>query len=78
MGIFFGVANISNIFGGCLNFLIFFGWRVDAGSEPTYAEKLRVSPPPPLGPGTATKARLDGGEELNTLANLCFTFFYIS
>ena len=23
---------------------IFLGWTVDAGSEPTYAEKIRVSP----------------------------------
>ena len=37
MGVFFGVAKISNIFWGCLKFLI---WRVvDAGPEPTYAEK---------------------------------------
>ena len=33
MGIFFGVCKISNIFLGCLKFLIFFG------SESTYAKK---------------------------------------
>ena len=26
---------------------IFLGWTIDAGSEPTYAEKIRVPPPPP-------------------------------
>ena len=45
----FGVAKISNIFLGCLKFLIFFGWTVGAGPEPTYAEKIRVPPPPPPG-----------------------------
>ena len=45
MGIFFGVAKISNIFFGVLEIPdIFWGLRVDAGSEPTYAEKLRVPP----------------------------------
>ena len=34
-GVFFGVAKISNIFLGCLKFLIFLGLRVDAGPEPT-------------------------------------------
>ena len=46
IGILFWVAKISNIFLGCLKFLIFLGWIVDAGSEPTYEEKIRV---PPLG-----------------------------
>ena len=40
MGIFFGVAKISNIFRGCLKFLIFFGVK----PEPMYGEKIRVSP----------------------------------
>ena len=45
------------IFWGCYNFKYFFGvleipdiywgWTVDAGFEPTYAEKNRVPPPPP-------------------------------
>ena len=35
--IFFGVLEIPDIF---------FGWTVYAGSEPTYAEKIRVPPPP--------------------------------
>ena len=35
--IFFGVLEITDIF---------LGWTVDAGSEPTYTEKIRV---PPLG-----------------------------
>ena len=48
IGIFFGVAKISNIFLGCLKFLIlFWGWTVDAGSEPTYTEKFEYPPPPP-------------------------------
>ena len=45
--IFFGVGKISNIFWGCLKFLEFFGWAVDAGPEPTYAEKWEY--PLPLG-----------------------------
>ena len=46
-GTFLGCKN-SNIFFGCLEFLIFFfGCMVDAGPEPTYAEKIRVPPPPP-------------------------------
>ena len=44
MGIFFGIAKISNIFMGCLKFLIFFGWTVDTGPEPTHEEKMRVPP----------------------------------
>ena len=43
IGIFFWVSKIPNIFLGHLNFLIF----LDAGSEPTYGEKIRVPPPPP-------------------------------
>ena len=44
----FWIAKISNIFWGCLKFLIFF-WRgtVDAGSQPTYAWKYQSIPPPP-------------------------------
>ena len=37
--IFFGVLEIPDIFWGC---------TVDAGSEPSYTEKNRVPPPPPL------------------------------
>ena len=44
MGIFLGVAKISNIILGCLNFLIFLGCLIDAGPEPTYEVKMRVSP----------------------------------
>ena len=45
----FGVAKISNIYLGCLKFLIFFGVRtVDAGPEPTYEEKM-IELSPPLG-----------------------------
>ena len=32
---------------------IHLGRRVDAGPKPTYAEKLRVPPPPPWGPSLA-------------------------
>ena len=40
MGDIFWVPKISNIFLGCLEFLIFFGGlTVDAGPEPTYEEK---------------------------------------
>ena len=45
MGIFWGVAKISNIFWGCLIFLIFFGgWTVGAGSKSMHEEKMRVPP----------------------------------
>ena len=47
--IFLGVLQISDIF---------FGWTVDAGSEPTYAEKTRVPPPPPLGGPVSHEIRL--------------------
>ena len=38
------VVKISNIFWGCLKFLIFFGVNGDAGPEPTYEEKMTVPP----------------------------------
>ena len=45
MGIFCWVAKISNIFFGVLEIPdIFLGWMVEAGSEPTYEEKIRVPP----------------------------------
>ena len=45
----FEVAKISNIYLGCLKFLIFFGVQtVDAGPDPTYEENMR-EPSPPLG-----------------------------
>ena len=43
--VFFGVGKISNIFFGCLKFLLLLGRTIDAGPEPTYEEKLRVAPP---------------------------------
>ena len=51
MGVFFGVAKVSNIF-LLLDIPDFFfggggGRRSDAGSEPTHEEKMRVPPPPP-------------------------------
>ena len=47
MGVFFGVAKNSNIFFWVLEIPdIFLGCTVDAGSEPTYTEKMRVPPPP--------------------------------
>ena len=54
--IFFGVAKLSNIFLGCLKFLIFFfflggGGVVDAGPKPTYEEKISPPPRPPPPPG---------------------------
>ena len=45
----FWVATISNTFGVLDIPDIFWGWTVDAWSESTYAEKMRVPPPPPLG-----------------------------
>ena len=56
MGVFWGVAKISNIFLGASNSLFFFfggggGRTVDAKPEPTYEEKIRV-PPPPWDPHT--------------------------
>ena len=58
MGVFWGVAKISNIFGGSWNsyffFLFFFlgggVWTVDAGPEPKCEEKMRVPPPAPPPP----------------------------
>ena len=47
MGVFFGVASISNVFGVLEIPDIFWGRRVDAGPDPTYEEKMRVTPPPP-------------------------------
>ena len=48
IGIFFGLLKFQ-IFFGVLEIPEFFGgWTVDAGSEPTYTEKIWV-PPPPLG-----------------------------
>ena len=63
IGDIFLVAKISNIFLACLKFLlIFWGLTVDAGPEPTYAEKIRVPPlgsPDPLSPsGSAHRATL--------------------
>ena len=46
MGIFFWVAKISNIFLGCLKFLIFFGVMGRCGPEPTYEEKNESTPLP--------------------------------
>ena len=46
MGDTFWVAKFSNIFLGAWNSWYFWEWTVDAGSEPTYAEKMRVSPSP--------------------------------
>ena len=49
LGYFLGLLNFQIFFGGVWNsWYIFFGWTVDAGSEPTHAEKIRV---PPLGVG---------------------------
>ena len=48
MGDIFWVAKISNIFLGCLKFLIFIlGWTVDAGPQPTM--KKNENTPTPLG-----------------------------
>ena len=41
------MAKISNIFSGCLIFLIFLGYTVDAGSKPTYEEEIEIRVPPP-------------------------------
>ena len=42
--IFLGLLNFQILFGGAWNSWYFLGWRVDAGPEPTYEEKMRVSP----------------------------------
>ena len=47
IGIFLGLLKIKMFFGVLKIPDIFWGWTVDAGSEPTYAEKIRVPPPPP-------------------------------
>ena len=46
MGVFFGLLKIQIFFGVLEIPDIFWGCTVDAGSEPTYTEKMRV---PPLG-----------------------------
>ena len=46
-GYFFGLVKFQ--FLGCLKFLIFLGGTVDAGSEPTYEEKMRIPLPPGAG-----------------------------
>ena len=47
-GIFFGVAKISNIFLGCLKFLIFFGGERRCWAR-AYVCRKNESIPPPLG-----------------------------
>ena len=43
MGILFGLLKFKTCFWGYADIPdIFFGWTVDAGSEPRYKEKLRV------------------------------------
>ena len=49
LDIFLGCKNFKYFFGVLQISDIFLGWTVDAGSEPTYAEKIRV---PPWGPYT--------------------------
>ena len=44
MGYFFGLLKFQIIFGVLEIPVIFWGLTVDAGSEPTYAEKIRVPP----------------------------------
>ena len=44
MGVFLGIAKISNLFRGCLIFLIFLGVYGRCWLEPTYEEKMRVHP----------------------------------
>ena len=45
IGIFLGLLKFQIFFWGAWNSWYFLGWTVDAGSEPTYAEKIRVPPP---------------------------------
>ena len=47
MGIAFGLLKFQIFFGVLGIPDISWGWKVDAGPEPTYEEKLRVPPPPP-------------------------------
>ena len=46
----FLVCQNFKYFFGCLDFLIFLGWSVDAAPDPTFEEKMRVPPPPPPPP----------------------------
>ena len=46
-GRYFWAAKILNIFKGACNSWFFFLWNVDAGPEPMYEKKIRVTPPPP-------------------------------
>ena len=45
--IFLGLLKFQIFFWGAWNSWYFWGWTVDAGSEPTYAEKIEYPPPPP-------------------------------
>ena len=72
IGIFFWVAKISNIFYWVLEIPdIFLGWTVDAGSEPTYEEKIRVPP------GVLILAESADPDEMQHYAafHLCFHCF---
>ena len=57
MGVFFWVAKISNIFFGCLKFLIFFGVNGRCWAPAyVYTKKMRV---PPLGTGQPIFSKTD-------------------
>ena len=49
--IFGGLLKFQILFWGAWNSWYFLRWTVDAGSEPTYAEKKIEYPPPPPGEG---------------------------
>ena len=44
LGYFFGLLKFQIFFGGAWNSGYFWGWTVNAGSKPTYAEKLEDPP----------------------------------
>ena len=72
------IVQNGDIFRGCSNFKYFFGvlkipdiffleCRVEAWPEPTYAEKMRVTPPPP--PGVAPICAVSSSKFENHLAD---------
>ena len=74
---FFGLLKSQIFFGGLEIPDIFWGRTVDAGSEPTYAEKIRVPPPPP--PWDANHLSYQGCPKsifhiFSVLTNSCFFF----
>ena len=61
IGIFFGVAKISNIFLGCLKFLIFLGVNGRCWVRAYICGKNKSTPPPPWAPTVHHLVSKDSG-----------------